>query len=146
MNVWLVIWSELDLGTSRRTKSSVFLNIVQTAFDPPLPPSFWTFMLRIILRIILPNSVHNYTKSATKFFEHGFDPLPPLNNVKKKQMIWYRGSSLTKLSVFFNIVQTAFDPPPPLVLNIYVADFSKGLLKKWVNACRDKCVKTQNSA
>ena len=31
--------------------------------------------------------------------------------------------------------------PPPLVLNIYVADFSKGLLKKCVNACRDKCVK-----
>ena len=28
------------LGTSRRTKSSVFLNIVQTAFDPPPPPSF----------------------------------------------------------------------------------------------------------
>ena len=41
---------------------------------------------------------------------------------------------------FFNIVQTAFDPPP-LFLNIYVADFSKGLLKKCVNACRDKCVK-----
>ena len=32
-------------------------------------------------------------------------------------------------------------PPPPLVLNIYVADFSKGLLKRCVNACRDKCVK-----
>ena len=32
-------------------------------------------------------------------------------------------------------------PPSPLVLNIYVADFSKGLLKKCVNACRDKCVK-----
>ena len=30
---------------------------------------------------------------------------------------------------FFNIVQTAFDPPPlALVLNIYVADFSKVLL------------------
>ena len=36
----------------------------------------------------------------------------------------------TKLSVCFNIVQTAFEPPPlPLVLNIYVADFSKVLLK-----------------
>ena len=32
--------------------------------------------------------------------------------------------SSTKLSVFFNIVQTAFDPPPPpLFLNIYVADY-----------------------
>ena len=48
--------------------------------------------------------------------------------------------SRTKSSVFFNIVQTAFDPPPSF-LNIYVADFSKGLLKKCVKACRDKCVK-----
>ena len=46
----------------------------------------------------------------------------------------------TILDVFLNIVQTAFDPPP-LVLNIYVADSSKGLLKRCVNACRDKCVK-----
>ena len=31
---------------------------------------------------------------------------------------------MSKSSVFFNIVQTAFDPPPPsLVLNIYVADY-----------------------
>ena len=30
--------------------------------------------------------------------------------------------SRTKLSVFFNIVQTAFDPPPSF-LNIYVADY-----------------------
>ena len=36
-----------------------------------------------MLRIILTNSFQNYTKSATKFFEHGFDPPPPLNNVKK---------------------------------------------------------------
>ena len=28
-----------------------------------------------------------------------------------------------------------------LVLKIYVADFSKGLLKKCINACRDKCIK-----
>ena len=27
---------------------------------------------------------------------------------------------------FFNIVQTAFDPPPSLVLNMYVAIFFKG--------------------
>ena len=27
-----------------------FFNIVQTAFDPPLPPLFWTFMLRIFLK------------------------------------------------------------------------------------------------
>ena len=32
-------------------------------------------------------------------------------------------------------------PPPPSFLNIYVADFSKGLLKKCVNACRDKRAK-----
>ena len=31
--------------------------------------------------------------------------------------------------------------PPPSFLNIYVADFSKGFLKKCINACRDKCVK-----
>ena len=49
--------------------------------------------------------------------------------------------SRTKSYVFLNIVQTAFAPPPPSFLNIYVADFSKGLLKKCVNACRDKCVK-----
>ena len=27
-----------------------FFNIVQTAFDPPSPPRFWTFMLRIFLK------------------------------------------------------------------------------------------------
>ena len=53
------------LGTPRRTKSSVFLNIVQTAFDPPSPPRFWTFMLRIISRIMAPNSAQKYTKFAT---------------------------------------------------------------------------------
>ena len=36
---------------------------------------------------------------------------------------------------------TASAPPPPLVMNIYVADFSKGLLKKCTNACCGKCVK-----
>ena len=41
----------------------------------------------------------------------------------------YLGTPLgTILDVFLNIFQTAFDPPP-LVLNIYVADFSKVLLK-----------------
>ena len=32
--------------------------------------------------------------------------------------------SLPNCLFFFNIVQTAFDAPLPLVLNIYVADFS----------------------
>ena len=40
----------------------------------------------------------------------------------------------TILSVFSNIVQKAFDPPP-LVLNMYVANFFKELLKKCVNVC-----------
>ena len=38
--------------------------------------------------------------------------------------------------VFFNIVQTAFDPP--LVLNMYVANFFERLLKKCVDACHYK--------
>ena len=49
-------------------------------------------------------------------------------------------TSSTKSSVFFNIAQTALDPPS-LILNIYVANFSKGLLKECINACRDKCIK-----
>ena len=58
------------------------------------------------------------------------------------QHITIREAIIRQLCSFFNIVQTAFDPPPPpLVLNIYVADFSKGLLKRCINACRDKCVK-----
>ena len=32
-----------------------------------------------------PNSAQKYTKFATKFFEHGFDPPPGLNNVKKNR-------------------------------------------------------------
>ena len=40
-------------------------------------------MLRITSRIMAPNSAQKYTKFATKFFEHGFDPPPGLNNVQK---------------------------------------------------------------
>ena len=43
---------------------------------------------------------------------------------------------MPQVQFFFNIVQTAFDPP--LVLNIYVANFLEQLLKKCVNVCRDK--------
>ena len=57
-----------------------------------------------------------------------------------KSFILLRDSPRDQIVCFFSIVQTAFDPPS-LVLNIYIADFSKGLLKKCVNACRDKCVK-----
>ena len=31
---------------------------------------------------------------------------------------------------FFNIVQKAFDPPPTLRLNMYVVNFSEGILTK----------------
>jgi len=50
-----------------------------------------------------------------------------------------RDAPRDQIVCFFNIVQRAFDPPP--LFEQYVADFSKGLLKKCVNACRDKCVK-----
>ena len=53
-----------------------FLTFFKRPLNPP-PPRFLTFMLRIILRIIAPNSAQKYTKFATKFFEHGFDPPPP---------------------------------------------------------------------
>ena len=43
--------------------------------------------------------------------------------------------SNTNSAFFFNIVQTAFDPP--LVLNMHVANFFDRLLKKCVNVCRD---------
>ena len=52
--------------------------------------------------------------------------------------------SYTNSAVFLNIVQMAFDPPPPLVLNMYVANFFERLLKKCVNACHDKI--RQNNA
>ena len=58
----------------------------------PLPPSFWTFMLRSILQIILPNSVQNNTKSATKMFEHRLNP-SLFEQCKKKQTIWYKRAS-----------------------------------------------------
>ena len=51
----------------------------------------------------------------------------------------------TNSAVFLNIVQTAFDPPPPsLVLNMYVANIFDQLLKKCVNVCRNKI--RQNNA
>ena len=53
------------------------------------------------------------------------------------------GKSIANLQHFFNIVQTAFDPPP-LVLNMYVANFFERLFKKCVNACHDKI--RQNNA
>ena len=43
----------------------------------------------------------------------------------------------TNSEVFFNNVQTAFDPPH-LVLNMYVANFLDELLKKCVNVCLNK--------
>ena len=55
------------------------------------------------------------------------------------------GLHLPIVQVLFNIVQTAFDPlSPPLVLNMYVANFFERLLKKCVNACHDKI--RQNNA
>ena len=42
---------------------------------------------------------------------------------------------------FLTLFKRPLTPSPPSFLNIYVADFSKGLLKKCVKACRDKCVK-----
>ena len=62
-----------------------FFNIVQRAFDPP-PPLFWTFMLLIILRSLSPNSVQNEAKSATKKFEHRFDP-PVWTMLKKNDLV-----------------------------------------------------------
>ena len=44
---------------------------------------------------------------------------------------------VTKSAVFFNIVQTAVDPPPPFVLNIAERIFFDGYPKKRVNVCRD---------
>ena len=57
-----------------------------------------------------------------------------MNSVEKN--VWYESPA------FFNIVQTALDPPS-LVLNNHVADFYKGLLKKCVNVCCNKIL--QNS-
>ena len=50
----------------------------------------------------------------------------------------------TRSAVFLNIVQKAFDPPPPFVLNIMLQIFFDGFLKKRVNVCRDKI--RQNNA
>ena len=36
-------------GKSTLIDSAVFFNIVQTAFDSPPPPTFWTCMLQIFL-------------------------------------------------------------------------------------------------
>ena len=41
-------------------------------------------------------------------------------------------------AVFMNIVQKAFDPPPPFVLNIMLQIFFDGFLKKRVNVCSTK--------
>ena len=69
-----------------------------------------------------------------------------LDVIKVKQLILVAGTKKMILKVreayecqkcsFFNIVQTAFDPP--LVLNMYVAIFFDQLFKKCVNLCRDK--------
>ena len=44
-------------------------------------------------------------------------------------------------AISFLFIVSGTPLPILLVLNIYVADFSKGLLKKCVNACSNKCVK-----
>ena len=69
-------------------------------------------MLRIILRIIAPNSAQKYTKSATKTFKHGFalPPPPGLNNVKKKQTIWYGRASLSQ-RIGFRCEESIADQP-----------------------------------
>ena len=55
-----------------------------------------------MLWIILPNSLQDYTKSATTNFEHGFDP--PLNNVKKNRQFGTVGHPLGqtyRINLFF---------------------------------------------
>ena len=57
----LFVFVHCNLGTPRRTKSSVFLNIVQTAFDPP-PLVFEHLccgLYRVIWRQIAPRSIQN---------------------------------------------------------------------------------------
>ena len=44
-------------------------------------------------------------------------------------IIFVRGHRIRKVQFFFNIVQKAFDPPP-FRLNIYVVNFSEGILTK----------------
>ena len=64
-------------GQPPRPNRLFFLTLFKRPLTPPSPPRFWTFMLRIILRIIAPNSAQKCTKFATKFFEHGVGPPPP---------------------------------------------------------------------
>ena len=69
-----------------------------------------------------------------------------LDVIKVKQLILVAGTKKMILKVreayecqkcsFFNIVQTAFDPP--LVLNMYVANFFEQLLKKCANVSATK--------
>ena len=78
-----------------------------------------------MLRIILPNCVQDYTKSATKIFEHGIDPPPDLNNVKKNRRFGSGGRPLVLTPVLsshsYSHLHFFAHPPPqhlfPIVLN-----------------------------
>ena len=50
-----------------------------------------------------------------------------VNPIKKKGV---RDDRRDQIIFFFNIVQTAFDPPLPLVLEIYVADYIAEFIDK----------------
>ena len=76
--------------------------------------------------------------------------LPELNKPASLEATLVRNSAhlgepnSARSAVFLNIVQKAFDPPPPFVLNIMLQIFFDGFLKKRVNVCRDKI--RQNNA
>ena len=44
-------------------------------------------------------------------------------NFEQKYIHFFKKSTRKKIAVFFNIVQKAFDPPPPLLFEHHVVNF-----------------------
>ena len=55
---------------------------------------------------------------------------PKIDEIWGCALIVLREAVMREKCSFFNIVQKAFDPPPPLSFEHYVVNFSEGILTK----------------
>ena len=74
------------------TNFVVLLNIVQKAFDPPCPPSFWTFGRFFCPFYACTIGIYEFCSFLTWVWR------PPFKRCSKELQNWYIGASLTSFS------------------------------------------------